>query len=105
MSSCFGWRKSRAADEENAPLLPQYRDETELQRELHQKLHSYQMIRALGMGYMPSNEQVIINLRTLLAADILNPDNPDLSDSGRLLIRNTKQWLNQFMQLKKNMRA
>jgi len=99
MSSCFGWRKSRAADEENAPLLPQYRDETALQRELHQKLHSYQMIRALGMGYMPSNEQVIINLRTLLAADILNPDNPDLSDSGRLLIRNTKQWLNQFMQL------
>lgn len=99
MSSCFGWRKSRAADEENAPLLPQYRDETTLQRELHQKLHTYQMIRALGRGYMPSNEQVIINLRTLLAADILNPENPDLSDSGRQLIRSTKQWLNQFMQL------
>jgi hypothetical protein len=99
MSSCFGWRKSRAEDEENAPLLPQYRDDTTLQREVHQKLHSYQMIRALGKGFMPSNEQVIINLRTLLAADILNPDNPNLSDSGRLLIRNAKQWLSQFIDL------
>lgn len=69
------------------------------QRELHQKLHSYQMIRALGKGFMPSNEQVIINLRTLLAADILNPDNPELSDSGRLLVKFTKQWLHQFIEL------
>lgn len=48
---------------------------------------------------MPSNEQVIINLRTLLAADILNPDNPELSDSGRLLVKFTKQWLHQFIEL------
>jgi hypothetical protein len=57
------------------------------------------MIRALTLGFMPSNEQVIINLRTLLAADILNPDNPDLSDSGRLLVKFTKQWLHQFIDL------
>jgi|TARA_R110002003_G_scaffold104_46_gene8633 hypothetical protein len=79
--------------------FPQYRDDTVLQREVHQKLHSYQMIRALTLGFMPSNEQVIINLRTLLAADILNPDNPDLSDSGRLLVKFTKQWLHQFIDL------
>jgi hypothetical protein len=48
---------------------------------------------------MPSNEQVIINLRSLLAADILNPDNPDLSDSGRLLVRYTKQFLHEFIDL------
>ncbi|KAJ8114416.1 hypothetical protein OPT61_g3707 [Boeremia exigua] len=96
MSSCFGFRK-RGDDQQ--PLLPQYRDDTVLQRELHQKLHSYQMIRALGKGFMPSNEQVIINLRTLLAADILNPDNPELSDSGRLLVKFTKQWLHQFIDL------
>ncbi|XPS97437.1 hypothetical protein M3J09_006665 [Ascochyta lentis] len=96
MSSCFGFRK-RSDDQQ--PLLPQYRDDTTLQRELHQKLHSYQMIRALGKGFMPSNEQVIINLRTLLAADILNPDNPELSDSGRLLVKFTKQWLHQFIDL------
>lgn len=57
------------------------------------------MIRALGKGFMPSNEQAIINLRTLLAADILNPDNPELSDSGRLLVKFTKQWLHQFIEL------
>ena len=60
------------------------------------------MIRALGKGFMPSNEQVIINLRTLLAADILNPDNPELSDSGRLLVKFTKQWLHQFIDLLQN---
>src|ERR1700743_504625 len=97
MSSCCGFRKSRAADRQ--PLLPQYHDDTALQRQVHQKLHSYQMYRALSKGFMPSNEQIIINLRTLTAADILNPDNPDLSDSGRLLVKYTKQWLREFMEL------
>jgi len=49
------------------------------------------------MGFMPSNEQLIINLRSLLSADILNPENPDLSNSGRLLVKSTKQWLHQFI--------
>ena len=97
LSSCFGFRKSRAEDRE--PLLPQYRDDTVLQRELHQKLHTYQMVRALSKGYMPSNEQVIINLRTLLAADVLNPDNEELSDSGRALVYYCKEWLKQFIEL------
>ena len=96
MSSCFGFRKSR--DDDQRPLLPQYRDDTVLQREVHQKLHSYQMVRALTKGFMPSNEQVVINLRSLLAADILNPDNPDLSDSGRLLVRYSKRWLHEFIE-------
>jgi len=95
LSSCFGFGNS----DDQQPLLPQYRDDTVLQRELHQKLHSYQMIRALGKGFMPSNEQAIINLRTILAADILNPDNPELSDSGRLLVKFAKQWLHQFIDL------
>lgn len=47
---------------------------------------------------MPSTEQIIINMRTLLASDFLNPDNPDLSDSGRLLLKNSKQWLTQFIE-------
>lgn len=98
MSSCFGLRKSRN-DDEHQPLLPQYRDDTVLQREVHQKLHSYQMLRALGKGFMPSNEQATVNLRSLLSADILNPDNPDLSDSGRLLVKFTKRWLHEFIDL------
>lgn len=97
MTSCFGFRKS--SDHDHRPLLPQYRDDTALQRELHQKLHSYQMLRALSKGFMPSNEQTIVNLRSLLAADLLNPENPDLSDSGRLLVTYTKRWLHEFIEL------
>jgi Family of unknown function (DUF5923)/Protein of unknown function (DUF4449) len=70
-----------------------------MQRRLHQKLHTYQMIRALSKGYMPSTEQVIINLRTLLASDVLNPSNKDLSQSGRRLVRNCRDWLKQFIEL------
>ncbi|KAK8132622.1 bactericidal permeability-increasing protein [Apiospora kogelbergensis] len=100
MSSCFGW--GNGSDAEREPLLPQYEQDTHLQRELQRKLHSYQMIRALTRGYMPSTEQAIINLRTLMAADVLNPDNPDLSDSGQRLVRLTKQWLHQFIALLQN---
>ena len=97
MSSCFGFRKRIRLEDEEA-LLAVYNDDTSLQRQLHQKVHSYQMYRALAQGYMPSTEQLIINLRSLLAADILNPENPDLSDSGRLLLKYTKQWLKEFIE-------
>lgn len=98
LSSCFGLRK-KSSDPEREPLLPQYEQDTHLQRELYRKLQSYQMLRALTKGYMPSTEQTIINLRTLLASDILNPENPDLSNSGRRLVRLTKLWLQQFITL------
>ncbi|KAI2634749.1 hypothetical protein GGS26DRAFT_523025 [Hypomontagnella submonticulosa] len=98
LSSCFGLRK-KSSDPELEPLLPQYEQDTHLQRELYRKLHSYQMLRALTKGYMPSTEQTIVNLRTLLASDILNPENPDLSNSGRRLVRLTKLWLQQFITL------
>ncbi|KAI1378946.1 hypothetical protein F4677DRAFT_410123 [Hypoxylon crocopeplum] len=98
ISSCFGLRK-KGSDPEREPLLPQYDQDTHLQRELYRKLHSYQMLRALTKGYMPSTEQTIVNLRTLLASNILNPDNPDLSNSGRRLMRLTKLWLQQFITL------
>jgi len=96
-SSCFGSRR-RLADEEE-PLLSQYDDETSLQRQLHQKLHTFQMLRALSKGFMPSNEQAIVNLRTLLSASILNPDSADLSDSGRALAHYTKQLIKQLIEL------
>jgi hypothetical protein len=98
LSSCFGRGRSRE-DRETEPLLPRYNDDTTLQNRLHEKLHSYQMLRALSKGYMPSNEQLIINLRTLLSADILNPETSGLSDSGRALVLNTRLWLKQFIEL------
>lgn len=101
MSSCFGSRKkSRQGDSE--PLLPQYDDDTALQRRVHQKLHSYQMMRAFSKGFMPSTEQTIVNLRTLLASDVLNPETPGLSESGRRLLKYTKQWLAEFIDLLRN---
>lgn len=96
-SSCFGLCKRD--DSEREPLLPQYEQDTHLQRQLSRKLHSYQMLRALSKGYMPSTEQAIILLRTLLASDVLNPDNPDLSADGRRLARLAKLWLQQFITL------
>ena len=101
MSSCFGWRKSKK-DSDQEPLLPRYEDETYRQRQLHQKLHTYQMLRALSKGFMPSTEQTIINLRTLLASDIFNASNKDLSESGRNLLRQSRTWLKLFIELLRN---
>jgi hypothetical protein len=100
LSSCCGFGRSKGEDTD--PLLPRYEDDTARQRALHQKLHTYQMIRALTKGYMPSNEQAISNLRTLLASDVLNANNPELSESGRLLIRNCRGWLKLFIELLRN---
>lgn len=102
MSSCCGSRKKPVRLGDTEPLLPLYQDDTTLQRRVHQKLHTYQMLRALSKGYMPSTEQAIINLRTLLASDILNPEIPGLSESGRLLMKRTKQWLSDFIELLAN---
>ncbi len=102
MSSCFGSRKKSRADGDRQPLLPQYEDDTTLQRAAHQKMHTYQMLRALSKGFMPSTEQTIANLRTLLASDVLNPDTPGLSDSGRRLTKYSKQWLKEFIDFLRN---
>ncbi|CAK39127.1 uncharacterized protein An05g00900 [Aspergillus niger] len=84
---------------ETEPLLPRYREDTTLQRRLHQKLHTYQMIRALSDGYMPSTEQAIINLRTLLASDVLSPHTHDVGTVGRQIVRDCRLWIQVFIEL------
>lgn len=84
---------------ETEPLLPRYADDTSRQRRLHQKLHSYQMLRALSEGYMPTTEQTIANLRTLLASDVLNLRNQEIGSHGRLLVRDARLWLTTFIEL------
>jgi hypothetical protein len=59
------------------------------------------MLRALSKGFMPSTEQTVINLRTLLSSDVLNPATPGLSESGRKLIKYSKSWLQDFIDLLK----
>src|SRR5690625_3625786 len=99
MLTWFGLVKSHRRDGEREPLLPQYNDETAREARLHEKLHTYQMLRAMSQGYMPSNEQVVVQLRSLLSADILNPDTQELSSSGRALTSSTKLWLTQFIKV------
>lgn len=98
MWSCCG-RRRRREDVERQPLLPQYHDDTALQKELHQKLHTYQMLQALAKGFMPSNGQTIDNLRSLLGSSVLNAEDEDLSGSGRALVYYTKEWIKQFITL------
>lgn len=74
-------------------------DDTPLQRRLHQKMRAIHMARALSAGYMPSTEQAIANLRTLLASELLNPANPELSDVGRLFLRDAKLWIRVLIDL------
>jgi hypothetical protein len=102
LSSCFGGRRSRTEDPERQPLLAQYDEDTVLQARLHEKLHSYQILRALRDGFMPSNEQAIAILRSLLAADILNPYMSELSPSGRKIVADTRLWIEQFIKLLHN---
>lgn len=83
---------------ETEPLLPRYEDDTSRQRRLHQKLHSYQMIRAISEGYLPTTEQTIANLRTLLASDVLNLRNQDIGSVGRQLVRDTRLWIQVFIE-------
>ncbi|KAF2670762.1 hypothetical protein BT63DRAFT_200503 [Microthyrium microscopicum] len=99
MFSCFGYG---GGDDEHEPLLPQYNDDTTLQRELHKKLHSYQMLQAIRNGYMPSTEQLVANLRSLLGTDVLNPTDSSLSRSGHRLSKLMKDWLKDFMTLLMN---
>lgn len=84
--------------DETEPLLPRYEDDTSRQRRLHQKLHTYQMLRALSEGYMPSTEQTIANLRTLLASDVLNLRNQDIGSVGRELVRDARLWIQSFIE-------
>jgi hypothetical protein len=57
------------------------------------------MFRALSKGFMPSTEQTVVNLRTLLSSDVLNPATPGLSESGRKLAKYSKQLLQDFIDL------
>lgn len=99
MLSCFGG--DRDSDEaERQPLLPRYNDETSRQAKLRQKLHTYQMIRAITNGYMPSTDQSIEHVKSLSSSQIFNQQNVrDLSGSGQALVSASREWLRLFIEL------
>lgn len=79
--------------QETEPLLPRYDEDVSNNRRLQHKLRSYQMLRALSQGYMPSTDQIIVNLRRLLASDLLNSRHSDIGSVGRQLVRDSRLWI------------
>jgi len=88
----------RDRDSDTCPLLADYDAATTLQSKVAAKLHTYQMIRALSKGYYPSTEQLIVHLRTLLSADVLNPTNTQLSADGRRLVRQIRKLIEELIE-------
>lgn len=78
---------------ETEPLLPRYDENASQYRRLQNKLRTYQMVRALSQGYMPSTDQIIVNLRRLLASDLLNSRHEDIGPVCRQLIRDSRVWI------------
>ncbi|WEW57879.1 hypothetical protein PRK78_003346 [Emydomyces testavorans] len=95
MLSCCRTRKP--PEGETQPLLPQHEANTHLQRELQDKLHGYEIVRAVYSGFMPSSAQIVSHLRAVLVSDFLNPDNPTLSHAGRQLARDCRAWIRVFI--------
>lgn len=89
------------AADENTPLLPDVgpTSETSLQRNVHQKLHTYLILKALSQGYLPSTIQACAHLRQLLSADVLNPTNTALTPSGRKLVRDVRRLIQSIITL------
>lgn len=79
--------------QETEPLLPRYEEDAPRNQRLQHKLRSYQMVRALSQGYMPSTDQIIVNLRRLLASDLLNSRHEDIGAVGRQMIRDLRLWI------------
>lgn len=96
----FSNPQKQARGGETQPLLPQHVDEnTELQRQLREKLYTYEVLRALYNGFMPTTDQAVAHLRALLVSDFLNPANPTLSQAGRQLSRDCRVWIRTLIDL------
>ncbi|CAK7204865.1 hypothetical protein SEUCBS139899_007627 [Sporothrix eucalyptigena] len=92
-----------ALDEgERRPLLANGDEETLHQKQLHNKLHSYQMARAMGSGYLPSTTQAVANLKRVLPE---GRPSPGLSPSGRALTTLTNRFGEQLITLLQNKNA
>ncbi|CAK7563929.1 MAG: hypothetical protein SEPTF4163_001811 [Sporothrix epigloea] len=94
---------------ERRPLLANGGEETEHQIRLHQKLQTYQMVRAMGSGYLPSTSQTVANLRRVMPGDEHRPSHStssssELSPSGRALSQLSNRLVEQLVTLleKKN---
>ncbi|CAK7264962.1 hypothetical protein SEPCBS119000_001260 [Sporothrix epigloea] len=89
---------------ERRPLLAGGDEETEHQLRLHQKLHKYQMVRAMGAGYLPSTAQTVANLRHVVPESDSRSHHSassasELSPSGRALSQLSTRFIEQLITL------
>ncbi|CAK7243232.1 MAG: hypothetical protein STHCBS139747_004744 [Sporothrix thermara] len=89
---------------ERRPLLANGDEETEHQRVLHQKLHTYQMVRAMRSGYLPSTAQTVANLRRMVPeggdrSELSSSSSSDLSPSGQRLLKLSNRFVEQLVTL------
>lgn len=101
INSCCGLRPRKdQPDPEREPLLTQVGDDdTARQAALREKLRTLNVARALYRGYLPSNDQIIANIRSLMASDMFTAavsPNSGLSRDGRRLGVLARQWLQQL---------
>ena len=83
---------------ERQPLLPKSQpkpspQEVSKKREIRAKLRMYEIILALGNGYIPTTKQFTGHLHWLLRSGILEPRNRRLSVRGRNAIRDVRAWI------------
>ncbi|KAK2750742.1 hypothetical protein FQN57_002815 [Myotisia sp. PD_48] len=97
MLSCCKSRKPSSG--ETQPLLQHNGVDTERERKILDKLHKYEMFRALSAGYMPSTSQIVSILQNILSSEFLNPSNPTLSRGGKLVARDCRSWMRIFIGL------
>ncbi|EFX00214.1 hypothetical protein CMQ_7216 [Grosmannia clavigera kw1407] len=95
-----------APDNERQPLLspgngPGDTDDTALQQRVRQKLQTFQMLQATTQGYFPSTKQLTDYINTLLKDPEMDVARR-LSPSGKKLLRLSREWSTQLVDLLRN---
>ncbi|KAL5612688.1 hypothetical protein BROUX41_004221 [Berkeleyomyces rouxiae] len=66
-----------------------------------QKLHTYNIYRALKLGHMPSTDQILVYLKDIERSEALS-DEEGLSQDGRVLLRLFRRWIAESSELLEN---
>ncbi|BFZ60980.1 hypothetical protein YB2330_002037 [Saitoella coloradoensis] len=66
---------------------------------IRRKLQTYQQVRALSEGFMPTTPQIIAHAHAFLRSGVLDPRSRRLSSQGRTFIRDFRAWVEAAIQL------
>lgn len=93
-------RGERGDEREREPLLPRHHQDTQRQASVEDKLRSFQIIKALSDGYMPSNKQLLAHFRR--TTEVLRTVPADTSSTGKELIRQFREHLKHLIAFLEN---